>query len=213
MYGQMKTLEGFAVTQQSGNFVQTDMMDTCLRDYIKIYKGFYDPAFCNSVVSDLEKASWKQHTFYDNINKKHISFENELSISHDKISLKKELDEKIWHVIEKYVVKDMKHMHSWYSGWSGYTPSRFNKYDTSTQMKLHCDHITSMFDGERKGIPTLTVLGALNEGYEGGELILCGEQVELKTGDVIVFPSNFLYPHEVKQVKSGTRYSFVSWVW
>lgn len=70
-----------------------------------------------------------------------------------------------------------------------------------------------MFDGNKKGIPILTVLGGLNDDYEGGELILCGEQVELKAGEVLVFPSNFLYPHEVKPVKSGTRYSFVSWVW
>jgi predicted 2-oxoglutarate/Fe(II)-dependent dioxygenase YbiX len=71
-----------------------------------------------------------------------------------------------------------------------------------------------MFDGQRKGIPTLTVLGGLNDDYEGGELMMFGDkQIYLPSGSVIVFPSNFMYPHEVKPVKSGIRYSYVSWSW
>ena len=71
-----------------------------------------------------------------------------------------------------------------------------------------------MFDGERKGIPTLTVLGGLNDDYEGGELMMFGEHcINLPTGAVVVFPSNFMFPHEVKPVKSGVRYSYVSWTW
>ena len=71
-----------------------------------------------------------------------------------------------------------------------------------------------MFDGQRRGIPTLTVLGALNDDYEGGELMMFGDQrVQLLAGSVVVFPSNFMYPHEVKPVKSGVRFSYVSWAW
>ena len=33
----------------------------------------------------------------------------------------------------------------------------------------------------------------------------------LKKGDILLFPSTFLYPHRVEQVKKGTRYSFVTW--
>ena len=81
-------------------------------------------------------------------------------------------------------------------------------------MKLHCDHIQSIFDGSKKGIPTLTILGSLNNDYKGGELILFKDKkIDLKAGNVVVFPSNFLYPHEVKPVISGVRYSYVSWVW
>ncbi len=34
----------------------------------------------------------------------------------------------------------------------------------------------------------------------------------LKTGDMIIFPSNFLYPHQVMPVTKGERYSIVSWL-
>jgi predicted 2-oxoglutarate/Fe(II)-dependent dioxygenase YbiX len=71
-----------------------------------------------------------------------------------------------------------------------------------------------MFDGERKGIPTLSILGALNDDYEGGELVFWeSEKIELKAGSIMIFPSNFMYPHRVDTVTKGTRYSYVSWVW
>jgi predicted 2-oxoglutarate/Fe(II)-dependent dioxygenase YbiX len=189
------------------------MINTTLKDYVKIYQGFYDPDFCASVVSDIKNINWTQHAYYNVKDDEYKSFDHELSISSDQVPLKKDLDEKIWHAVNTYITKDMSYMSDWFSGWSGYSLSRFNRYTSDTQMKLHCDHIHSLFDGVRKGIPVITILGALNKDYEGGELILCGEQIYLEAGDVIVFPSNFLYPHEVKPVKSGVRYSFVSWVW
>ena len=82
------------------------------------------------------------------------------------------------------------------------------------KMNLHCDHIPTIFDGQRKGIPTLSLLGSLNDNYEGGDLILFDDfKIELEKGDLIIFPSNFLYPHRVEPVLSGVRYSYISWVW
>ena len=57
-------------------------------------------------------------------------------------------------------------------------------------------------------------LGSLNNNYSGGEFIMFGDEyIKLDKGDIVVFPSNFLYPHRVEPVTNGTRYSFVSWVW
>jgi predicted 2-oxoglutarate/Fe(II)-dependent dioxygenase YbiX len=71
-----------------------------------------------------------------------------------------------------------------------------------------------MFDGNRKGIPTLSILGAINDDYEGGELIFWeSEKIVLKAGSIMIFPSNFMYPHKVLPVTKGTRYSYVSWAW
>ena len=38
------------------------------------------------------------------------------------------------------------------------------------------------------------------------------KEYKLKAGEVIIFPSNFLYPHKVNPVSKGTRYTFISWV-
>jgi hypothetical protein len=54
---------------------------------------------------------------------------------------------------------------------------------------------------------------ALNEDYEGGEFaFFSGEQkYKLRKRSCIMFPSNFMYPHEIMPVTSGTRYSLVTW--
>ena len=62
-----------------------------------------------------------------------------------------------------------------------------------------------------KGVPIISNLGQLNEDYEGAEFYCRARKIELKTGDILLFPSNFMYPHEVKEAKKGVRYSFVSW--
>ena len=92
-----------------------------------------------------------------------------------------------------------------------FTPIRFNKYTQGTCMLKHYDHINSIFDGQNKGIPVLSYVGNLNEDYTGGDLVICGKSMNLKTGDICIFPSCFLYPHEVTELKKGIRYSFVSW--
>jgi predicted 2-oxoglutarate/Fe(II)-dependent dioxygenase YbiX len=53
----------------------------------------------------------------------------------------------------------------------------------------------------------------MNDDYEGGEFgFFCGEkQYKVKKGSVIMFPSNFMYPHEIMPVTKGTRYSIITW--
>ena len=93
-------------------------------------------------------------------------------------------------------------------------PVRFNRYNTNTLMKSHHDHIHSLFDGERKGIPTLSIVGHLNDDYEGGNFFFFKDyEITLKQGDILIFPSIFIFPHRVEKVIKGTRHSFVSWAW
>ncbi len=80
-----------------------------------------------------------------------------------------------------------------------------------TMMREHYDHIHSIFDGKMKGVPLVSIVANLNDDYEGSEFYCRGEKIELKTGDILLFPSNFMYPHEVRETTKGTRYSFVSW--
>jgi predicted 2-oxoglutarate/Fe(II)-dependent dioxygenase YbiX len=190
------------------------MIPQNLMDYVKIYENHVDPKICKDIVKNLQNIEWQKHEYYDSLGKEYISYDHELSISQARIPESDLLNKQVWFALEKYVLKDFASFSEWFGGWSGYSHVRFNKYDPTTQMKLHCDHISTLFEGERRGIPTLTVLGALNDDYEGGELMMFQDmEIKLPPGAVIVFPSNFLYPHEVKPVKSGVRYSYVSWSW
>jgi hypothetical protein len=185
-----------------------------VKDYVKIYDNFLDSDLCKTAVEELKDNSWEKHSFYRAQNNDFISYEDDLATSYSNTENGTIIEKKIWFAIEQYILKDFSECSPWFNGWNGYTKVRFNKYDAGTKMALHCDHIHSMFDGNRKGIPTLSVLGALNDDYEGGDLIFWNsEKIELKAGQIMLFPSNFMYPHTVTTVTKGTRYSYVSWVW
>ena len=109
---------------------------------------------------------------------------------------------------EKHSVPGEKTQGPWLTKFS---PIRFNRYPVGTMMREHYDHIHSIFDGQMKGVPIVSIVANLNEDYEGSEFYCRGEKIELKTGDILLFPSNFMYPHEVRETTKGTRYSFVSW--
>ena len=53
----------------------------------------------------------------------------------------------------------------------------------------------------------------LNDDYEGGEFAFFNRTLKYKLnkGDVLMFPSTFMYPHEVMPVTKGTRYSIITW--
>jgi hypothetical protein len=53
----------------------------------------------------------------------------------------------------------------------------------------------------------------LNDDFEGGEFAFFNRELiyKLEKGDALMFPSNFMYPHEVMPVTKGTRYSIITW--
>ena len=100
-----------------------------------------------------------------------------------------------------------------FTEWVGYTYVRFNKYDERKKMAEHCDHIHTIFDGTIKGVPILSIVGLVNDNFTGGEFYIDKKHIKLKQGDLLIFPSSFLYPHHVEPVQKGVRYTFVSWVY
>jgi hypothetical protein len=84
------------------------------------------------------------------------------------------------------------------------------KYENSGFYTWHVDHFSE--------IPrTMSCILLLNNDYEGGNLCFrnpdgSGEwEIEVKPNRMIIWPSNFLYPHTVKPVTKGIRYSVVAW--
>ena len=187
-------------------------MEKKLEFYIKSYKSI-DKKTCKKIVKEIKNIDWLKHTFYDVQEKTFInrSGDNELDVGFINSDTKNLLMQKIWDSYYSYI-SDLNF--SWFNGWQGHSEVRFNRYEKNHLMAEHCDHIHSMFDGQRKGIPTMSALGLLNDDYEGGELIMFQDTIiPFKAGDIIIFPSCFLYPHKIEPVTKGVRYSFVSWAW
>jgi len=182
-----------------------------LASYVKIYRGILDYDLCKNTISELETANWKMHEFYSYTTDTQVNFEKELSVTKHQTSTYPLLMNRCWEAIDFYI-RNLEF--NWFDEFHGFSPIRFNRYQPGTRMEGHCDHIHSLFEGERKGVPILSVVGCLNEDFEGGDFVMWqSEKIPLRSGDIMVFPSSFLYPHLVTEVISGTRYSFVSWVW
>lgn len=81
------------------------------------------------------------------------------------------------------------------------------RYETGGYYQEHVD-------GSIENIRTLSCSIILNEDYEGGEFAFFNNSVryKLNAGDAILFPSNFMYPHEILPVKKGIRYSIITWL-
>lgn len=85
-----------------------------------------------------------------------------------------------------------------------YEPLNFVKYSyPNSYFKLHIDH--SPINAR-----TVSAVAYLNDDYKGGELRfprLDGLTIKPKAGDIVVFPSTYMYKHESKEILSGTKYS------
>ena len=133
-------------------------MEKDLQSYVKIYNDWFDKDQCKKTIEEIKKFQWHQHMFYharkDDLYAK--SGDKELDICFENPSTYDYLVQRFWDGIYKYIT-DLNF--SWYDNWSGFNRIRFNHYKTGRTMALHCDHIHSMFDGERKGVPILTEIG------------------------------------------------------
>tara|TARA_X000001036_G_C20312814_1_gene657139 strand:- start:11 stop:655 length:645 start_codon:yes stop_codon:yes gene_type:complete len=127
--------------------------------------------------------------------------------------LMKKLRRSIQDGLDNYVHEHLKDI-PWYDYYRDFTDPKFMKYGKGHDMQEHCDHVRYVFDGERKGIPTVSVVGSLSGDSEGGYVRFWDNtDYYVGKGECMYFPSNFLYPHKVTEVTKGLRYSFVSWVW
>ena len=99
--------------------------------------------------------------------------------------------------------------HTWYNSQADTYGSEETK-----ELDVQSDHIHSIFDGKEKGIPVLSFILNFNDDYEGADLFFWDNTTfKLGKGDIIMWPSNFLYPHGVTEAISGKRYSGVTWAW
>jgi hypothetical protein len=182
-----------------------------LEDYIKITPSI-SKKLCKKIVTELKKSKFIGHTFSHYSGGVNDETKGSTCQSfYDGIIHEQELMDVLHNVIRNYIETINS---PYFVSWNGYTSIKFNKYEDDGLMEKHWDAIHSMFDGNIKGIPTLSIIGNLNNNFHGGEIEMFEKtKIKLKVGEVLIFPSTFLYPHMVYPVTKGTRYSFVSWVY
>jgi predicted 2-oxoglutarate/Fe(II)-dependent dioxygenase YbiX len=194
-------------------------------NYIKTYINCFDQHILKDTIQELNSLKtlnkrisegvnnfyWEPHSWYDPKEKIIEIKKNGKQPESTKKIVK--YHNNIMATLHKYIgnyINDLKDKHL--TGWSGYTQILFHRYNKGTKMNKHIDHITSIFE-DRKGVPILSVVGQLNDDFNGGEFVILDKTIKMKAGDILIFPSNFIFEHEVKKITKGTRLSFISWVY
>lgn len=114
----------------------------------------------------------------------------------------------LYYLIEDSMMACMNHYRGIYNISDELTADSWQvlKYGSGGKFTSHAD------DGARYP-RTVSITAYLNEEYTGGDLEYkhFGLKIKPEPGDVLVFPSNYIYNHEVHPVESGVRYALVNW--
>ena len=180
-----------------------------LKDFVYINKGLIPKDTCRFVIDSIKNKSWNSHLWSTDGTDQFSYPTKELDVLEPTPDLEDILNPLISLSVKYYndFIGSEK-----VSQVTCFSPVRFNRYQKGQTMRIHCDHIKTLFEGEVKGIPVLSIIINFNDDYKGGDLIFWDDyKVDLGEGDVVVFPSLFLFPHRIEEVTENIRYSGVAW--
>jgi hypothetical protein len=191
--------------------------DKKLSDFIKVYKSVFSRNLCKMMIHDvLDKNEFFNNSGQNyNQNLTKIEFTHDFEFEFKKAYLGKRLCMQIFPLLDKSIekYKDELDLEKNLILPNKSTPL-VNKYDVNTMFRPHYDHVYDVFDGTKKGIPVLTIVALLNDEFEGGDFMFWKKhKVDWEIGDIIIFPSIFLYQHSVTTITKGVRYSMVTWLY
>ena len=111
------------------------------------------------------------------------------------------------------VIKAYKLLHPYtkYMSAVRHTNYKVQRYQEGGFMSAHADAIFHSH-GQQYGFPESTVIFFPNNDYKGGEFVVADITYKPKKNSAIIFPSNFMFPHYVKPITKGTRFSILTWL-
>jgi len=181
-----------------------------LEDFIQVFDNVLSPENCNLILNEYTNSTeWKDTHTGSGIDKNTRNC-MEIGISQDFIinenfDVRKNLDNVVFESVRKVI-----------SNYNDIIPTFRIDIDTGYQLlrykegEFYTQHTDSFKEQQR----SLSCSFQLNEDYDGGEFALFDREMMIRTkpGSAIVFPSNFMYPHEIMPVIKGTRYSIITWL-
>lgn len=181
-----------------------------LEDFIKVYNNIVSEELCKKILDEYKPSSeWGSTLIGDGVVNNNIRNCSVIQMSDQSVIDKNfevrklldvELHQQLLKVVEKY---SQEFPHFCPNIDTGY---ELLKYETG---QFYTQHTDSFINQQRSISCSLT----LNDDFIGGEFAFFDREILIRNsiGSVIVFPSNFMYPHEVMPVIEGTRYSIVTW--
>ena len=189
--------------------------NTQLKDLIHVERGIIPANLCDYLVDEIEKREWRPHSWYNSVQGTFGSEETmELDVQNITAEHQQLLTPFMISAGAAYNAKYHFECERTMQIMNKFSAIRFNRYSPGQIMRQHMDHIHSLWNTQDAGIPVLSFILNLNDDYEGADLYFWDDYiVPLGKGDIIMFPSLFLFPHGVTEATRGRRFSAVSWAW
>lgn len=182
-----------------------------LEDFVQVFDNVLSPENCDLILNEYQNSSeWSDTRTGDGEVSKNTRNCTEISISAQHIleqnfDVRKNLDDVVFESVKNVI-----------TNYNNLIPTFRIDIDTGYQLlrykegEFYIQHTDSFKEQQR----SLSCSIQLNEDYDGGEFAFFDREMMIRTkpGSAIVFPSNFMYPHEIMPVIKGTRYSIITWL-
>jgi hypothetical protein len=181
-----------------------------LEDFVKVYDNIIDVDLCDRIIDEYKKSDkWAATMVGSGVidtNSRNCSVISlsDPAVIDENFEIRKFIDvevhQQLLEVVKKYSEEFPEFSPSIDTGYD------LLRYETGQFYKQHTD---SFLQQQR----SISCSVCINDDYSGGEFTFFDREIMIRggKGSVIVFPSNFMYPHEIMPVTEGTRYSIITW--
>jgi Rps23 Pro-64 3,4-dihydroxylase Tpa1-like proline 4-hydroxylase len=181
-----------------------------INDYIVVFEDVVTTALCDAILEEFkDEEEWQKTVIGNGEVNDNIRTAETVVISYPHVI---EKNPKVRQKLDKYIFASAGLAIETYNNKfplcrieedSGYELLRYKEGQFYTQH-------TDSFKGRPRSV---SCSFALNDNYEGGEWAFFDRELIIKAhkGSAVLFPSNFMYPHEIMPVTKGTRYSVITW--
>lgn len=181
-----------------------------LQDFIHVFDNIIPHDLCDDIIQEfaadpnLVYASVGGGDINRNIRNVNSIFMSDPVILQQNLEMRRRLDQRIYDCMG-VAIRSYNTIHDTVNIVED-TGYQFLKYDVGNFYVQHTDNYK---DNPR----SISCSIALNDDYEGGEFAFFDRDItyKIKKGSVIMFPSSFMYPHEILPVTSGTRFAIITW--
>jgi predicted 2-oxoglutarate/Fe(II)-dependent dioxygenase YbiX len=209
---QVEEVKPSVTSSSSINSSKTYQSRYTLDDYVVFLEKFIPDELCDRILNEYKNdEDWSSAQtgggLSENIRNCSVINMSERSVISANLEVRSKIDEEMYEwvakILQEYEIR-FPHLLLEIKEDSGYELLRYSEGQFYTE---HTDHF-------KEQPRTLSVSINLNDDYDGGEFAFFDREIIAKNpkGSVIVFPSNFMYPHEVMPVTKGTRYSIITWL-
>ena len=180
-----------------------------LEDYVKVYHNVVPEDLCDAIIKEYSNSNeWSPAEVGSGL-ETHIRNVDEIGISRQEVigdsELRQQFDDRVFESVSTVSRKYHENFnHFAINVDTGYQLLRYKEGQFYTQ------HVDSFVTQQR----SISCSLILNDDYEGGEFCFWDGTMMHKPpkGSALVFPSNFMYPHEIRPVTKGERYSIITWL-